>query len=57
LSITKAEFATLFSWIDNAIDQDVMAQIGPKTKAEDIKAMYSERLGLIYRVLKNGIYK
>jgi AcrR family transcriptional regulator len=57
LSITKVEFATLFSWIDNAIDQDVMGHIGPKTKAEDIKNMYRTRLELIFKVLKNGIYK
>ncbi len=57
LSITKTEFVTLFSWIDNAIDQDVMARIGPKTKAEDIKKMYREKLGLISRILKNGIYR
>jgi AcrR family transcriptional regulator len=57
LSVSKAEFTTLFTWIDNAIDQDVMGQIGPKTKAEDIKKMYRDRLGLISRVLRNGIYK
>jgi AcrR family transcriptional regulator len=57
LSVTKSEFVALFSWIDNAIDQDVMAHIGPKTKADDIKTMYRERLGLINKILKNGIYK
>lgn len=57
MRITPHEFIQLFTWLDNAIDADVMDSIGPKTTLEEIKSKYREKIGLVYKVLKNGIYK
>jgi TetR/AcrR family transcriptional regulator len=57
LNITPAEFVTIFGWLDNAIDMEVMGSIGPKTTRNDLKNMYRSRLELIFKVLKNGIYR
>jgi hypothetical protein len=36
---------------------EVMGSIGPKTTRNDLKNMYRSRLELIFKVLKNGIYR
>ena len=57
LRITPHEFIQLFTWLDNAIDSDVMDSISPKTTLQDVKKMYKDKIGLVYRALKQGIYK
>jgi TetR/AcrR family transcriptional regulator len=57
LSISMHEFAQFFMWLDNSIDADVYSMIKPGTTAKEIKEMYRQRLELVKKVLKNGIYK
>jgi TetR/AcrR family transcriptional regulator len=57
LGITMHEFAQLFTWLDNSIDQDVYSMINASTTPAEIKDMYKQRVDLVIKVLKHGIYK
>jgi hypothetical protein len=51
------EFSQIFTWLDNSIDADVYSMIKPGTTPAEIRDMYKERIELVIRVLKHGIYK
>jgi AcrR family transcriptional regulator len=57
MSISIAEFARFFNWIDGAIDADIYDNITSRTTPEELKEMYRERIVLVAKILKHGIYK
>lgn len=57
LSISIHEFSQLFTWLDNAIDADVYGSVTAKTTPGEISKMYKQRIDLVVKVLKHGIYK
>ena len=57
LALSQEEFIRLWNWIDYAIDSEVLSDLGGEFTMDDIEAAYENRLGLIYRVFKDGIYK
>ncbi len=57
LAVPLNDFVRFFNWIDSAIDMEIYAAINEKTTAEDLKKMYRERINLVARIMKNGIYK
>jgi len=57
LSLSPEEFIRLWNWIDYAIDSEVLVSLGGDSTMDAVEAAYESRLGLIHRVLKNGIYK
>lgn len=57
LSISMHEFARLFTWLDNSINSEVYSLVKPGTTAGEIKKMYRQRIALIIKVMKNGIYR
>lgn len=57
LALTQEEFIKLWNLIDYAIDSEVLSELSGEFSMDDLEAAYENRLGLIHRVLKNGIYK
>lgn len=57
LKISRKELMQLITWIDTAIDIDIMDIIGPDTTVDELKKAYRKKMALIYKVFKNGIYK
>ena len=57
MSISIGEFARFFNWIDGAIDADIYDNITSRTTPEELKKMYRERIELVAKILKKGIYK
>jgi AcrR family transcriptional regulator len=57
LKVSPKELIQIVTWIDTAIDMDVMDTIRPDTTVEELKKTYRQKMMLAYKVLKTGIYK
>ena len=57
LAISVEELSLIIQWLDYAVDSEVLADAGKDTTPEELAAKHDKRLKLVYKVLKNGIYK
>ncbi len=60
LSRLRVDIDTLLQclrWVDFAIDAEIMEQITPDTTVKQLKRMYRQRMSVVEKILKKGIYK
>ncbi len=57
LAISVEELSLIIQWLDYAVDSEVLADAGKDTTPEELAAKHDNRLKLVYKILKNGIYK
>jgi len=57
LAVSIEEISLLIQWLDYAVDSEVLADAGKDTTPEELAQKHDRRLKLVYKVLKNGIYK